>query len=113
MKLIIAIIQPHRLDEVLQELDKKEVYLKTVTNVLGCGRQKGVTEVYRGVKEAGTLLKKVRLEIAVNDAYVKPTVDAIVKGARTGNIGDGKIFVLPLEDCIRIRSGETGKVAIG
>jgi nitrogen regulatory protein P-II 2 len=113
MKLIIAIIQPHRLDEVLQELDKKEVYLKTVTNVLGCGRQKGVTEVYRGVKEAGTLLKKVRLEIAVNDNYVKPTVEAIVKGARTGNIGDGKIFVLPLEDCIRIRSGETGKVAIG
>jgi nitrogen regulatory protein P-II 1 len=113
MKLIIAIIQPHRLDEVLQELDKKEVYLKTVTNVLGCGRQKGVTEVYRGVKEAGTLLKKVRLEIAVNDNYVKPTVDAIVKGARTGNIGDGKIFVLPLEECIRIRSGETGKVAIG
>ena len=113
MKLIIAIIQPHRLDEVLQELDKKEVYLKTVTNVLGCGRQKGVTEIYRGVKEAGTLLKKVRLEIAVNDNYVKPTVEAIVKGARTGNIGDGKIFVLPLEDCIRIRSGETGKVAIG
>jgi nitrogen regulatory protein P-II 2 len=113
MKLIIAIIQPHRLDEVLQELDKKEVYLKTVTNVLGCGRQKGVTEVYRGVKEAGTLLKKVRLEIAVNDNYVKPTVEAIVKGARTGNIGDGKIFVVPLEDCIRIRSGETGKVAIG
>ncbi len=113
MKLIIAIIQPHRLDDVLQELDKKEVYLKTVTNVLGCGRQKGVTEIYRGVKEAGTLLKKVRLEIAVNDNYVKPTVDAIVKGARTGNIGDEKIFVLPLEDCIRIRSGETGKVAIG
>ena len=113
MKLIIAIIQPHRLDEVLQELDKKAVYLKTVTNVLGCGRQKGVTEVYRGVKEAGTLLKKVRLEIAVNDNYVKPAVEAIVKGARTGNIGDGKIFVLPLEDCIRIRSGETGKVAIG
>jgi len=113
MKLIIAIIQPHRLDEVMRELDDKEVYLKTVTNVLGVGRQKGVTEVYRGVKEAGTLLKKVRLEIAVNDQYVKPAVDAIVKGARTGNIGDGKIFVIPLEECIRIRSGETGKVAIG
>jgi len=113
MKLIIAIIQPHRLDEVLQELDKKEVYLKTVTNVLGCGRQKGSTEVYRGVKEAGNLLKKVRLEIAVNDNYVKPAVDAIVRGARTGNIGDGKIFVLPLDACIRIRSGETGKIAIG
>ncbi len=113
MKLIIAIIQPHRLDDVLSKLDENEIYLKTVTNVLGCGRQKGVTEVYRGVKEAGTLLKKVRLEIAVNDNYVKATVDAIVKGARTGNIGDGKIFVLALDECIRIRSGETGKVAIG
>jgi nitrogen regulatory protein P-II 2 len=113
MKLIIAIIQPHRLDDVMRELDDKEVFLKTVTNVLGVGRQKGVTEVYRGVKEVGTLLKKVRLEIAVNDQYVKPAVDAIVKGARSGNIGDGKIFVLPLEECIRIRSGETGKVAIG
>jgi len=113
VKLIIAIIQPHRLDEVLQELDENKIYLKTVTNVLGCGRQKGVTEVYRGVREAGNLLKKVRLEIAVNDEYVKPTIDAIVKGARSGSIGDGKIFVLPLDECIRIRSGETGKVAIG
>jgi nitrogen regulatory protein P-II 1 len=113
MKLIIAIIQPHRLDDVLKALDSKEIHLKTVSNVLGCGRQKGVTEVYRGVKEAGTLLKKVRLEIAVNDQYVKPTVDAIVSGARTGNIGDGKIFIVNLEECIRIRSGETGKVAIG
>jgi nitrogen regulatory protein P-II 2 len=113
MKLIIAIIQPHRLDEVLKALDEKEIHLKTVSNVLGCGRQKGVTEVYRGVKEAGTLLKKVRLEIAVNDQYVKPTVDAIVAGARTGGIGDGKIFVINLEECIRIRSGETGSVAIG
>jgi nitrogen regulatory protein P-II 2 len=113
MKLIIAIIQAHKLDDVMLQLDQKEIYLKTVTNVLGCGRQKGVTEVYRGAKEVGTLLKKVRLEIAVNDAYVKPAVDAIVAGARSGNIGDGKIFVLPLEECIRIRSGETGKVAIG
>jgi len=113
MKLIIAIIQPHKLDDVLRELDAREIHLKTVTNVLGCGRQKGVTEVYRGVKEAGTLLKKIRLEIAVNDSFVKPTVDAIVKGARSGNIGDGKIFALPLEQCIRIRSGETGNVAIG
>ncbi len=113
MKLIIAIIQPHRLDDVLKALDGKEIYLKTVSNVLGCGRQKGVTEVYRGVKEAGTLLKKVRLEIAVNEQYVKPTVDAIIAGARTGSIGDGKIFIVNLEECIRIRSGETGKVAIG
>ena len=113
MKLIIAIIQPHKLDDVMRELDAKQIYLKTVTNVLGCGRQKGVTEVYRGVKEAGTLLKKVRLEIGVNDDYVKPTIEAIIKGARSGTIGDGKIFVLPMEECIRIRSGETGKVAIG
>ena len=113
MKLIIAIIQPHKLDDVMRELDDKEIYLKTVSNVLGVGRQKGVTEVYRGVKEAGTLLKKIRLEIAVNDQYVKPAVDAIVKAARTGNIGDGKIFVIALEEVIRIRSGETGKVAIG
>jgi nitrogen regulatory protein P-II 1 len=113
MKLVIAIIQPHKLDDVMRELDLQEIHLKTVTNVLGCGRQKWVTEVYRGVKEAGTLLKKVRLEIGVNDAYVQPTVDAIIKGARTGNIGDGKIFVLPMEECIRIRSGEKGKVAIG
>jgi len=113
MKLIIAIIQPHKLDDVLQQLEKNEIHLKTVTNVLGSGRQKGVTEVYRGAKEVGTLLRKVRLEIAVNDEYVQPTIDAIVKAARTGNIGDGKIFVLPLEECIRIRSGEKGKVAIG
>ncbi len=113
MKLIIAIIQSERLDDVMHELDEKEIYLKTVSNVLGCGRQKGVTEVYRGVKEAGTLLKKIRLEIGVNDAYVQPAVDAIVKGARSGQIGDGKIFILPMEECIRIRSGETGKVAIG
>jgi nitrogen regulatory protein P-II 2 len=113
MKLIIAIIQSHKLDDVMRELDEKEIYLKTVSNVLGVGRQKGVTEVYRGVKEVGNLLKKVRLEIGVNDAYAQPAVDAIVKGARSGKIGDGKIFVLPLEECIRIRSGETGKVAIG
>ena len=112
MKLIIAIIQPHKLDDVMRELDEKEIYLKTVTNVLGCGRQKGVTEVYRGVKEAGTLLKKVRLEIGVNDTYVKPAVDAIVKGARTGNIGDGKIFVLPIGEVVRIRTGERGGNAI-
>jgi nitrogen regulatory protein P-II 2 len=113
MKLIIAIIQAHKLDDVMNQLDEKEIYLKTVSNVLGCGRQKGVTEIYRGVKEAGTLLKKVRLEIGVNDSYVKPAVDAIVTGARSGNIGDGKIFILPMEECIRIRSGETGHVAIG
>ncbi|MFH0764333.1 MAG: P-II family nitrogen regulator [Candidatus Omnitrophota bacterium] len=113
MKLIIAAIQPHKLEDVLRELDKKEVYLKTVSNVLGCGRQKGRTEVYRGRKETGNLLKKIRLEIAVNDNYVKPAIEAIIKGAKTGNIGDGKIFIVNLEECFRIRTGETGSIAIG
>ena len=113
MKLIIAIIQPHKLEDVLQELDKNLIYLKTVSHVLGCGRQKGRTEVYRGRKETGNLLKKVRLEIAVNDDYAKSTVAAIIKGAKTGNIGDGKIFVLNMEECFRIRTGENGAGAIG
>lgn len=113
MKLIIAIIQPHKLEDVLQELDKRDIYLKTVSNVLGCGRQKGCTEVYRGRKETGGLLKKVRIEIAVNEKYVEPTVTAITDGAKTGNIGDGKIFILDLEECVRIRTGEKGSVAIG
>lgn len=113
MKLIIAVIQSHKLEDVLRELDEKEVYLKTVSNVLGCGRQKGLTEIYRGRKETGNLIKKVRLEIAVNDDYADPAVKAIMKGAKTGNIGDGKIFVLELSDCVRIRTGEKGTVAIG
>jgi nitrogen regulatory protein P-II 1 len=113
MKLIIAIIQPHKLEDVLQELDKNEIYLKTVSNVLGCGRQKGRTEVYRGRKETGNLLRKVRLEIAVNEGFVEPTVSAIMKAAKTGNIGDGKIFILDLKECIRIRTGENGSIAIG
>jgi nitrogen regulatory protein P-II 1 len=113
MKLIIAIIQPHKLEEVKQELYRAEVNLITVNEVLGHGRQKGITEVYRGVKESGNLLRKIRLEIAVNDNFVEPTVNAIMKGAQTGETGDGKIFVLPMEECIRIRTGEKGKLAIG
>lgn len=113
MKLIIAVIQPHRLEDVLQELDKAEIHLRTVSNVLGCGRQKGRTEVYRGRKETGNLLKKIRLEIAVNEGFVKPAVDAITRGARTGSIGDGKIFILDLSACVRIRTGESGGEAIG
>ena len=113
MKLIIAVIQPHKLEDVLQELDKAEIYLKTVANVLGCGRQKGRTQVYRGRKETGNLLKKVRLEIAVNEAYADQAIKAIIKGAKTGDIGDGKIFVVDLKECYRIRTGETGPVAIG
>ena len=113
MKLVIAVLQAHKLDAVMKALDDREIYLKTVSSVLGCGRQKGVSEVYRGVREAGNLIKKVRLEIAVNDSYLQPTVEAIIKGAQTGKIGDGKIFVLELAECIRIRTGETGGVAIG
>jgi nitrogen regulatory protein P-II 2 len=113
MKLVIAYIQPHKLSDVKQELYKAEVYKMSVTNALGCGQQMGYTETYRGVLSEVNLLKKVRLEIAVNENFVKPTVEAIIKGARTGEIGDGKIFVVALDECIRIRSGETGKIAIG
>jgi nitrogen regulatory protein P-II 2 len=113
MKLVIAIIQPHKLDAVMKALDEKEIYLKTVSNVLGCGRQKGVSEVYRGVKEAGNLIKKVRLEIAINDAYLEPTIEAISSKAKNGQVGDGKIFVIDLAECVRIRTGERGGTAIG
>jgi nitrogen regulatory protein P-II 1 len=113
MKLIIAVIQPHKLDDVMEALDEKEIYLKTVNNVLGCGRQKGIPEVYRGVVESGKLTKKVRLEIAVNDPYVEPAIKAIVKAAKTGQTGDGKIFVLDLQECVRIRTEERDGVAIG
>ena len=113
MKLVIAIIQPHKLEDVIQELDKAEIHLRTVSDVLGCGRQKGRTEVYRGRKETGGMLKKVRLEIAVNEDFVQPTINAITAAAKTGKIGDGKIFIVDLEECIRIRTGEKGKEAIG
>ena len=113
MKLIIAYIQPHKLNEVKQELYKSEIYKISVSNAMGCGQQKGYSEIYRGVDIEVNLLKKVRIEIGVNDAFVKPTVDAIIKGAQTGEIGDGKIFILPLEECIRIRTGERGSLAIG
>jgi nitrogen regulatory protein P-II 1 len=113
MKKIVAYIQPHKLNDVKQELYKAEVHKMSVTNALGCGQQMGYTESYRGVDIEVNLLKKVRIEIAVNDTFEKPTIDAIIKGARTGEIGDGKIFVTSLDDCIRIRSGEHGPDAIG
>lgn len=113
MKYVIAVIQPDRLDEVLAKLTEKEIHLVTVSNVVGRGRQKGIAEVYRSHKEAGSLLRKTKIEIAVNDAYLKPTLDAIMEGGRTGNVGDGKIFVLDLDQCMRIRTGETGSEAIG
>jgi nitrogen regulatory protein P-II 2 len=113
MKLIVAYIQPEKLNSVKQSLYKADVAKMSVTNALGCGQQMGYHESYRGVDIEVNLLKKVRLEIAVNDAFVKPAVEAIVAGARTGAIGDGKIFVLDLPECIRIRTGETGAAAIG
>ena len=113
MKLIIALIQPHKLPDVKKALYDAEVYKMTVTNALGCGQQKGYTETYRGVIHEVNLLKKMRLDIAVNEDFVQPTIDAIIKGAKTGRIGDGKIFVVDLPQCIRIRTGETGGKAIG
>jgi len=113
MKLIVAYIQPERLNAVKQALYDAEIFKMSVTNALGCGQQKGYHESYRGADIEVNLLKKVRIEIGVNNEFVQPTIDAIIKGARTGKIGDGKIFVTELQDCIRIRTGEKGKEAIG
>ena len=115
MKLIIAIIQPSRLEAVKAALTDVEVFRLTVMDCQGFGRQKGQTEIYRGQKFAVNLLRKVQLQIAVNEEFVEPTIDAIIRGGRTGEkgqLGDGKIFVLPLEDCVRIRTGERGGEAI-
>ncbi|HOK66830.1 MAG TPA: P-II family nitrogen regulator [Anaerohalosphaeraceae bacterium] len=113
MKLIIAYIQPHKLEEVKKALVQAEVGKMSVTNSLGCGAQMGYQESYRGIKFEVNLLKKIRLEIAVNDNFVDRTVNAIISAARTGEIGDGKIFILDLAECIRIRTGEKGSAAIG
>ena len=113
MKLIIAIIRPEKLPEVKKALLDADVFRMTASNCIGSGEQKGYLEEYRGVIHEVRLLKKVRLEMAVNDSFVKTTVDAIIQGARTGSIGDGKIFILPLEEAIRIRTGERGVGAIG
>ncbi|MFW6457005.1 MAG: P-II family nitrogen regulator [Planctomycetota bacterium] len=113
MKLIIAYIQPEKLSDVKASLFDAEIHKMSVTNAKGCGRQKGFTESYRGVLTEVNLLNKVRIEIAVNDDFLEPTIAAITDGARTGEIGDGKIFVLDLDDCIRIRTGQTGPEAIG
>lgn len=115
MKLIIAVIQPSKLEDVKAALSEVEVVRLTIMDVQGFGRQKGQTEVYRGREISVNLLRKVQLQIAVNDVFVQPTINAIIKGGRTGDsgqIGDGKIFVLPLDDCIRIRTGERGPEAI-
>jgi nitrogen regulatory protein P-II 1 len=113
MKLITAIIQPEKLDDVKKSLLDKKITKMTVSVVHGCGQQAGFTESYRGNIIEVNLLKKVMVEVAVNDEFVETTIDAIVEGARTGNIGDGKIFVRELTECIRIRTGERGEEAIG
>lgn len=113
MKLIIAYVQPERLSEVKRALQRRGIHRMSVTNALGCGAQGGFQESYRGAEVEVNLLKKVRFEIAVNDAFVEPTIEAIIEGARTEHIGDGKIFIMPMEECVRIRTGERGGEAIG
>ena len=116
MKLITAVIRPEKLEDVQNALSECDIYLMTVTDVRGCGRQRGHTEVYRGTEVNIRLLPKLKLEIAVNDAFVEPAIEAIVHSARSGHaghLGDGKIFIRPLDDCVRIRTGERGEQAIG
>ncbi len=113
MNLVIAYIQPEKLNDVKQALYKADIRKMSVTTALGCGQQMGYHESYRGVDIEVNLLKKIRIEIAVNEKFVESTVNAIIEGARTGEIGDGKIFVLPVTRCVRIRTGEEGSDAIG
>ncbi len=113
MKLIVAYIQPHKLTQVKESLFAKDIHKISITNALGCGQQKGYEEHYRGITMEVNLLKKIRLEIAVNDEFVDTTIDAIIAGSRSNSIGDGKIFVYPIERCIRIRNGDSGESAIG
>lgn len=113
MKLIVAIIRPQQLRTVKEALYEAQVFKISVSNAVGCGEEKGYQESFRGVEYEVALLKKVRVEVAVNEDYVQPTVDAIIRGARTNEVGDGKIFITNLEECIRIRTGERGPLAIG
>ena len=113
MKLIIAYIRPEVLPDVKQALYAKKIYKMSIQPSLGCGQQAGYVEHYRGIVNEVNLHKKTRMAIAVNDDFVEACVECIVKGARTGKIGDGKIFVLPIDECIRIRTGERGPSAIG
>lgn len=113
MKLIVAYIRPEKLPDVKKALFKAEVFKMSVVDALGCGQQKGYTTTYRGVISEVNLLKKVRVEIAVNEDFVEKTIDAIIEGARQDQIGDGKIFVTELAQCVRIRTKERGEKAIG
>lgn len=112
MKMIMAVIQPYKLEKVNKELGKSGINLLTVTEVLGHGRQKGVTEPGKASKQDGRLLKKIQLQIFVNDDAVEGTIKTIIKGTKTGKIGDGKIFVMDVKDCVRISTGERGWPAI-
>ena len=116
MKLITAIIRPERLEAVQQQLqgvlDEEDHYRLTVETVEGHGRQEGEVEIYRGQRLRANLVEKLKLTLGVNDAYVEKAIGAILCGARTGQVGDGKIFVAPLDDCVRIRTGERGTSAI-
>ena len=112
MKKIEAIIKPFKLDEVREALSELGVTGLTVTEVKGFGRQKGHTELYRGAEYVVDFLPKLKIDVVVDDKTVEPAIEAIIKSARTGKIGDGKIFVLPLEDVLRIRTDERGDAAI-
>ena len=112
MKLIIAIIKPHKMDDVHEALLDVGIHGITITEVKGFGRQKGHTELYRGAEYVVDFLPKLKIEIAVPDDRVEATIDAINKAAHTGKIGDGKIFLMELEQAIRVRTGETGEDAL-
>lgn len=112
MKKIEAIIKPFKLDEVREALSEIGVTGLTVTEVKGFGRQKGHTELYRGAEYVVDFLPKIRLEVVVSNEQLDPAIEAIIKAARTGKIGDGKIFVMPVEQVVRIRTGETNESAI-
>ena len=111
--MIVAYVQPERLNAVKRALFKRDIRKMSVTNALGCGQQGGYTETYRGSDLEVNLLKKIRIEVAVNDEFLETAVDGIIEGSRTGEIGDGKIFVLDMIECVRIRTGEKGGEAIG
>ncbi|QEN06480.1 P-II family nitrogen regulator [Oceanispirochaeta crateris] len=113
MFIITALVQPQKFEDVKKALFEADVHKMTVTSAKGCGQQKGYDESFRGVHSEIVLRNKLQIEIAVNQEFLEPTIDAIIKGARTGNIGDGKIFVTELKECVRIRTGERGQDAIG
>ncbi|HHV61625.1 MAG TPA: P-II family nitrogen regulator [Firmicutes bacterium] len=112
MKKIEAIIRPSKLEEVMDALENAGIVGMTVTDVRGCGKQKGYVEVYRGIPHKINLLPKIKIEMVISDDRVEKVIDAVVKAAYTGNVGDGKVFVYPLEECVRVRTGERGEDAI-